>query len=107
MSVNKLTLSSPPASAGGIATVTIKTNGYDTWTISQVSVEMATAPVGSTCALRQNGYLVTPLIATGDAATGDPPITLLPSDVATVQWSGVTPGSIGKVFLIYDDGRPS
>lgn len=93
------------ANGAGTATVNIVTNGVDTWTISQVSVEMATAPAGALCVLRKNGYLITPLIATGDAATGDPPMRLLPSDAATVVWTGVAPGAVGKVALIFDDGR--
>jgi hypothetical protein len=105
MSTTDATLTSDPAPASGIVTVPIRTNGVETWTISQVSVEMPGAPAGATCTLRKNSYLVTALIATGDAATGDPPLTLLPSDQATVTWIGATPGSIGRVYLIYDNGR--
>lgn len=92
--------------ASGVATVTIKTRTrLQTWTLQQVSVEMATAPIGSTCELRRNAFLVTPLIGTGDAASGDPPVVLRGSDVATVKWSGATPGDIGRVLVLFDDGN--
>ena len=91
--------------AGGMAVVTMQTNQLATWVISQVSVELTTAPAGATCALRHNGYLVTVLIPTGDAATGDPPVTLLPGDNATVTWTGCTPGTVGKVLIYFDDGK--
>lgn len=94
------------ASAGGIATVTIKTRTrLQTWTLQQVSVEMSTAPIGATCELRRNGFLVTPLIATGDAAAGDPPVVLRGTDVCTVTWAGATPGAIGRVLVLFDDGN--
>lgn len=77
---------------------------FQTWTISQVSVEMATAPIGATCYLRKNGVGISPLIPTGDAASGDPPILLRPGETMTVEWAGCTPGDVGSVYLIYDDG---
>jgi len=88
--------------ANGIATITIKTGGYQTWRVTQVSVEMANAPIGTGCFLRKNGSLITPLVATGDAASGEPPIDLLPSDTMTVQWSGATPGLSGSALVIYE-----
>ena len=74
------------------------------WTVSQVSVEMPTAPLGCACDLRKSGRLVTPLVATGDVAGGDPPVVLQGADTLTVTWTGATPGDIGHVFVIYDDG---
>lgn len=92
--------------ATGKATTTIKVqNGLDTWSIGQVSVEMPTAPAGATCYVRKNGYPVTPIIPTGDTAAGDPPVRLLPADTMTIEWTSCTPGDIGKVFVLYDDGR--
>lgn len=92
--------------ANGEATVTIRTRTrLQTWTLQQVSVEMATAPIGAVCELRRNGFLVTPLIATGDAAAGDPPVPLRGTDVATVKWTGGTPGDVGRVFVLFDDGN--
>lgn len=92
--------------AGGSATVTIRTRTrLQTWMLQQVSVEMPAAPVGAVCELRKNGFLVTPLIATGDAADGDPYVQLRGTDVATVTFTGCTPGDVGTVFVIYDDGN--
>ncbi|SRR6266545_4924288 len=93
---------SATVAANGVATITFKTGGYQTWRITQVSVEMANAPIGTACFLRKNGSLITPLVATGDAASGDPPIDLLPSDIMTVQWSGATPGLSGLAFVVYE-----
>lgn len=93
--------------ANGTATATVQTRTkLQTWTVQQVSVEMPTAPIGATCALRKGGVLITPLIPTGDAASGDPPIILRPGDVLTIVFTGCTPGSIGTVLVIFDDGTP-
>jgi hypothetical protein len=91
--------------AAGLATARIQTGSkFQTWTVSQVSVEMPSAPIGSTCWLRKNGAPITPLIATGDAASGDPPIILRPGETMTVEFAGCTPGDVGNIFLVYDDG---
>ena len=92
------------AGGTGAATVTIKPDGRETWSVSQVSVENASAPAGATCTLRKNGNLVSPMVAQADTAAGDPPVLLLPwkSDVLTVEWRGCTPGNVGSVFMIYD-----
>jgi hypothetical protein len=89
--------------AGGIGTVTIKPDRRMNWSVQQLSNEMLTAPGTAICALRKNGYLVTQLIAQADVAGGDPPVTLLPSDVMTVVWSGATPGDVGKVLVTYEE----
>jgi hypothetical protein len=89
--------------AGGTGTVTIRTGSRDTWIISQVSIELAAAPSGATADLRLNDRLVTLLIATGDVASGDPPVTLLPTDTLTVNWAGCTVGQIGKVLIFYTE----
>ena len=88
--------------ANGRCTVTVKSERRTTWIVSQVSSEMSTAPVGCQCTLRKNTYFVTALIATGDTAGGPPPVRLLPSDVLTVEWTGATPGDVGKVLVFYD-----
>ncbi len=95
--------------AAGICAVSISTGARSRdWSVSQISVEMLTAPVGvggAVCFIRKNGVLVTQVLATADAAAGDPPVQLNPNDVLTVVWERATPGDIGKVFAIYDDGR--
>ena len=89
---------------GGAGVATITPRARQTWVISQVSVEEPTAPIGATCELRKNGFLVSPLIATGDAATGDPPVTLRLGERLTVEFAGCTPGAVAAVYVIYDDG---
>lgn len=91
--------------AAGTASATLRTRTkFQTWTVSQVSVELATAPIGATCQLRKNQVLVTPLIPTGDAASGEPPVVIRTGDQLTVSFAGCTPGSTGTVMFIYDDG---
>lgn len=91
--------------ASGNAVAAIQTgSSFRTWTVSQISVEMPTAPLGATCDARKGGALITPLIPTGDAATGDPPVILRPGETLTVAFAGCTPGDVGTVFLIFDDG---
>lgn len=93
--------------AGGVALIEFRVaNGIGTWKVQQVSTEMSSAPIGSTCEIRKNGAFVTPMIATGDVAGGDPPVTLLGTDVLTIRWAGCTPGDVGAATIFYDDGRP-
>ena len=92
--------------ADGTATVTIAPTSSARWVVTQVSVELATAPASAACVLRLNGFYVSPLIATGDAAGGDPPVTINVGDELTVEWSGCTPGQVGRVLVFYDEGAP-
>ena len=87
--------------AAGTAVITVRPPGRQIWTVTQVSNEMENAPSGAVCNLRKNGNLVTPLVATGDAATGDPPVILLPSDVMTVEWASCTQGLVGRAIIFY------
>lgn len=91
--------------AGGTGTVTIKTGSREAWIISQVSIELASAPSGATADLRLNGNLVTLMVAQGDSAAGDPPVTLLETDSLTVNWAGCTVGTVGKVLIFYEPRR--
>ena len=86
----------------GEAEVSFDSGGIINWRVTQVSIEMPTAPVGAACYLRKRGKLVTPMIATGDVAAGDPPIFLKPGETMTVTWTGCTPGDVGTVLVIYD-----
>lgn len=92
--------------ASGTVTQEIRTRTrLQTWTLQQISVEMPTAPIGATCVARKNGALITPLIPTGDAAAGEPYIQLRGTDVVTVTFTGCTPGDIGTILVVYDDGN--
>lgn len=86
--------------ADGILELTIMP-GFKPWLVQQVTIEMLTAPAGSTCFLRKRGLLITPLISAADAAAGDPPITLYQGEPLTVEWAGCTPGDQGTATVIY------
>jgi hypothetical protein len=90
------------ADAAGRAVARIQSQGNRPWLLSQVSIEMVDAPAGASCTLRKNGAFVSAMIAPGDAAGGDPPLTLHPGDTVTVEWTGLTPGSQGVVFVVYN-----
>jgi hypothetical protein len=89
--------------ASGTATITVQTRSVRTWVVSQISVELTAAPSGATADIRKNGYLVTPVIPTGDTAAGDPPITVLPTDSLTINWYGCTNGQIAKATVFYEE----
>ncbi|TDC20624.1 hypothetical protein E1265_21375 [Streptomyces sp. 8K308] len=93
------------ANAQGVARVDIQPPRMHVWTVSQVTVEMDSAPIGSACFLRMNGSLITPLVSTGDVAAGEPYLQLLATDTLSVEWRSVTPGSVGQVFVFYTEGR--
>lgn len=96
----------PIIGANGKATVDVKVaNGFDTWTISQVSIEMPAAGSGATCWLRKGAYPITPMVASGDTAAGEPYAQIGPFDKLTVEWAGCPPNATGKVLVFYDDGR--
>lgn len=89
--------------SNGRATIKVRPNALMAWTVQQVSVEMTTAPLGAICSLRKNGRLISPLIPTGDAAGGDPPITIGPGDYITVEWANCTPGDNGDALVVYEE----
>lgn len=68
---------------------------------TQVTAEMASG-AGAACSVRRNGSLVSPLVATGDAAGGDPPVWLWPGDQLSVLWTGAPAGAAGTMVVFYD-----
>jgi hypothetical protein len=105
MALAELVMTGVVPAAATTLTLTIKPTRRQSWTVQQVSCEMESAPAGATCALRKNGTLITPLVPTGDAAAGDPPVPLRAGEVMTVKWSGVTAGLLGRIIVLYDDGQ--
>jgi len=92
---------SATCNATGAATIEIRPRGSYTWEVHQVAVEMVNAPGSATCAIRINTWLVSPVVAAGDAAAGDPPIDVTPADLMTVEWSGGIAGRICKATVFY------
>lgn len=88
--------------ADGTATISILTRSVRAWRISQVTIELPSAPSGATCSLRKNGYLVTLMIAAGDSAAGDPPVIVRQEDTLTIEWIGCTPNDVGKALVFYE-----
>lgn len=95
------------ADAAGHAVADISPTGSAPNLVRQVTVELAAAPIGATCALRYNGTLISPLIATGDAAVEPPAILVHVGDQLTVEWDGLTPGQVGTVLVIFDEVAPA
>lgn len=93
------------ADASGNATATIRPTSRQTWTVSQVSINMPNAGGSASCGLYKNGFLISPLVPQADAASGDPPVVLHTGDTMTVQWVGAAVGATGSVVVIYDDGN--
>lgn len=93
------------ADANGDLTIVVRAQARQRWTVNQVSIECDDAPGGAICNLRKNGKLVSPLVPNGDAAGGDPPVKIAGSDQLTIEWTGLDPGDVGQVLIIYDDGQ--
>jgi protein involved in polysaccharide export with SLBB domain len=69
--------------------------------VTQVTCEME-AGAGAACSVRVNGALISPMVPTGDAAVGEPPVRLQPGDELTVRWTGAPPGATGRMVVIYE-----
>lgn len=91
--------------AAGDAVVRIAPNTTQfNWSVSQISLEMPNAPVGTLVELRRNGnFIDAPFSARRASAGGDPAIVLRSGDDITVEWSGATPTDQGRVTWIYDE----
>lgn len=87
--------------ASGALTLTFRTRGNQLTRVTQATAEMDGGGA-SICVLRLNGGLISPLVPTGDAASGDPPIYVGPGDELTLEWTGAPAGSLGKMVVIYD-----
>lgn len=79
----------------------VRPRGSYTWEVRQVAVEMLNVTAGASCTVRINGWLISPVVAGGDAAAGDPPIDVGPGDVLTVEWLGGIAGRICKATVFY------
>lgn len=91
--------------AAGTLKLVLKPQGRQTWTVSQVSNSMVNAPVGALCYVKKLGVIVSPLVPNSDAASGFPAVQVRYTENMSVEWSGCTPGDIGQVLWVYDDGQ--
>ncbi len=94
--------------AGGTATITVRTNTRTRrWIVEQISTELVgatAAPLLANC--RKNGRLVSPFLAQSDTMGSDPPVTLEPFDVLTLEWTGISPvGAVARGTIYYDEQR--
>lgn len=74
------------------------------WNVSQVTIQMDNAPLGSYAQLFKGSSLITPMLTTDVAGSG-PSVLLNGTETMTVKWSAVTPGLQGRIFVVYDDGN--
>lgn len=87
--------------ASGVATIEITPRGSYIWVVQQVAVEMLNPTAGASCSIRLNDWLVTPVVAAGDAAGGDPPIDVGPGDLMTVVFRGGIAGRVCRATVFY------
>jgi hypothetical protein len=87
--------------AAGVCLISFRVPGQVAWQVEQITIDMPGAPLGATADLRVNGALITPLVATGDAAAGDPPLPVYAGDIVEIRWTGATSGDQGKALVIY------
>lgn len=87
----------------GTALLTIQP-AAQTWTVQQISTEATGPKIGALSYLRQNGSILSRMLAAGDVAGQSPAVTIRPGDVITVDWTGMVAGSLVKLTAIYQDG---
>lgn len=92
------------APASGVVVLPFRARGSMSAEVSQVTSETSprSGGVSAVCSLRLNGALISPLVPTGDAASGDPTVWVRPGDEMTVEWTGLVPGTVAKMAVIYD-----
>lgn len=73
------------------------------WSVTQVTLRMATAPAGCSAVVNYQNSLHAPAFsARRSAIGGDPPMVLKGGERASVRWDAATPGDIGQILVIYD-----
>lgn len=89
--------------ANGIGVIKVKPDNMQTWSITQVSTLLDSAPINAVCVITVNGGdLVTRMIATGDTADQAPPVDLFSSDTMEITWTNCTPGTVAKATYYYE-----
>lgn len=87
--------------AGGTGQIRLTPGGTFTYIVGQVSLNRNPAPLGATCFVRLNGADVTPVIASGDTAAGEPFVWVYPGSVLTVEFVGYAPGQTLSTLMLY------
>lgn len=88
--------------AAGVLRLSFGPNTSERWTVSQVTIDMPTAPVGAVCRIYYMGRLVSESFsAQSGTAGGDPPIHLNGGESMYVEWTGATPNAQGNILVVY------
>ncbi len=91
--------------ASGNAILRITPRNGQNWIVQQVSINAPNVGGGASCAVYRQDTLITPLIAQGDAAAGEPFIPVRNGFNMSVRWTGGTPGAAVSAIFLYDDGE--
>jgi hypothetical protein len=87
----------------GTATIEVRTDPRQVWSVQQVSPEMVGgAPGPATGQIRKNGALVAPFEPSADAMAGEPYPKLVLGDVLTVEWTNCEPGAVARALVMYE-----
>lgn len=90
--------------ADGTATILLTVSATRVlYRVTQVSTMADAVGDAASCALYRDGMRITPMVAQGDAAGGDPPIDVRPGQRMTVEWLAGTPGAVVDALFIYDE----
>ena len=90
--------------ADGTLEISVGPRRDQVWEISQVSLEMPTAPAGATAEIRDvMGALMSPSYSARRASASGTQF-LNPGETITVSWQDCTPGDVGRVLAMFRKG---
>lgn len=90
--------------ASGTLVIEIGPPANQIWEVTQISLEMPTAPAGCVAELRdQMNALMSPSYSARRASASGSQI-LNPNEKIRAQWTGATPGDSGRVTALYKKG---
>lgn len=90
--------------ASGILTIRMGPRPNEVWEVTQISLEMSTAPTGCVAEIRDvmNALMSPSYSARRASASGS--LMLNPGEKITVQWTAATPGDRGRAVATYRKG---
>lgn len=91
------------AAAGTASCALIVSSPRVFYVVRQVSIMAPNVGGSASAGLYRDGMLITPMVAQGDAAAGDPPIDVRPGQTLSVDWTGATSGAQCDALFIYDE----